>query len=392
MKRKLLWVGDAGCDSGFAKATHYTLGNKPGEALSATYDEYVLALNYRGDGAIARKYPHLSLDPSWVAGGDLFGVRRLRERVIAIRPDVIVIQQDPWNFHAYLEEIKDIDIPVVGIVALDGLNMMFAPALNRLDRIIWWQKFAQAEGVKGGVTVPSDVVGLGVDRSIFKPGDKIAARKKLGIYETVGDGFIVGNVNRNQPRKRMDLTVKYFADWVKNYGITDAFLYLHVAPTGDQGYACDQLAKYYGVNMQVVYAEPEMWKGPSDEWVVTTMQAFDIGVTTTQGEGFGLTTLEMMACGIPCVVPDWSALGEWARPAAWMVPCYGINVTPRANIIGAVPDADEFIQAMHMLYHSMSRRERFSARGLALSAEPQFNWTHIANGVALSLEAALLKL
>jgi glycosyltransferase involved in cell wall biosynthesis len=392
MKRKILWVGDAGCDSGFAKATHYTLGNKPGEGLSTTYDCYVEALNYRGDGNIARRYPHLTMYPSWVAGGDLFGVRRIRDLVIQIRPDVIVIQQDPWNFNAYLEEVKDIDIPVVGIVALDGYNMMFSPALNRLDRIIWWQKFAQEEGRKAGVTTPSAVIGLGVDRSIFKPGDRMEARKRIGLPDDVINGFIVGNVNRNQPRKRMDLTVKYFADWVNARSIRDAYLYLHVAPTGDQGYQCDQLAKYYGVNDRMIYAEPQMWKSTPEHWVVTTMQAFDVLVSTTQGEGMGLTTLEAMACGIPCIVPDWSALGEWAKPGAWMVPCDNISVTPRANVIGGVPSQDEFIHALETLYVNTSSREKLAQKGLALSMEPQFNWKLIADAVARELEAALLKL
>lgn len=392
MKRKLLWVGDAGCDSGFAKATHYTLGNKPGEGLSASYDCHVLALNYRGDGNIARQYPHLHMYPSWVAGGDLFGVRRLRDKVIDIRPDIIIIQQDPWNFNAYMEEIKDIDIPVVGIVALDGYNMMFSPALNKLDRIIWWQKFAQEEGRKAGVIVPSSVVGLGVDPSIFKPGDKTEARKKLGIYDAVGDGFIVLNVNRNQPRKRMDLTVKYFADWVINSQIDDAYLYLHVAPTGDIGYQCDQLAKYYGVNNKMIYAEPDMWKSTPEHWVVTTMQAADIGVTTTQGEGFGLTTLEMMACGKTVIAPDWSALGEWAANAAYLIPCDGISVTPRVNVIGGVPCEDHFTDALEMFYANSDIREDRERKSLQRSQESQFNWKNIADSVACELEAALLKL
>lgn len=392
MKRKLLWVGDAGCDSGFAKATHYTLGNKLGEGLSAQYDCHVIALNYRGDGDIAKNVPHLTMYPSWVAGGDLFGVSRLRDIVIKIAPDVIVIQQDPWNFWPYMEKIKDIDIPVIGIVALDGYNMMYGPSLNRLDRIIWWQKFAQEEGRKAGVTKPTAVIGLGVDRNIFKPGDKDGARKILGLPDDIASGFIVGNVNRNQPRKRMDLTVKYFADWVNVYGIADAFLYLHVAPTGDMGYHCDQLAKYYGVNDKMVYAEPDMWKSTPEHFVVTTMQAFDVGISTTQGEGFGLTSLEMMACGVPCILPDWSALGEWAKNGAWMVPCHNTAVTPRANVIGGIPDPDEFVHALNTLYENKQSREKLANKGLGLAMEPQFNWNHIADSVALQLEAALLRL
>jgi hypothetical protein len=59
------------------------------------------------------------------------------------------------------------------------------------------------------------VVPLGVDTDIYKPGDKSAARKKLGIAPVKDTDFIVCNVNRNQNRKRIDLTILYFAEWIR---------------------------------------------------------------------------------------------------------------------------------------------------------------------------------
>jgi D-inositol-3-phosphate glycosyltransferase len=98
-------------------------------------------------------------------------------------------------------------------------------------------------------------------------------------------------------------------------------LYLHVCPTGDVGYGIDQLAKYYNLKGRVILAQPGVYHGSTDDEMALTYRAANVGISTTQGEGWGLTTMEGMACGLPQIVPDWSALGEWAAPAAYLVPC-----------------------------------------------------------------------
>src|SRR4030095_6152956 len=73
--------------------------------------------------------------------------------------------------------------------------------------------------------------------------------------------------------------------------------------------------------------------------------ALDVQVTTTLGEGWGLTTMEGMACGTPQIVPDWAALGEWATPAL-KVPCSLQLAHPGINTVGALPDKEAFMKAL----------------------------------------------
>jgi hypothetical protein len=69
-------------------------------------------------------------------------------------------------------------------------------------------------------------------------------------------------------------------------------LYLHVCPTGDVGYAIDQLAKYYNLKGRVILVQPGVYHGSSEDEMVLTYRAATVGISTTQGEGWGLTTME----------------------------------------------------------------------------------------------------
>src|SRR5678816_1580382 len=243
---------------------------------------------------------------------------------------------------------------------------------------------------QGGYQGLAAVVGLGVDLHIYKPMPRLEARKLLGLPERLYDVFIVGSVNRNQPRKRLDLTISYFAQWIRQYGIDDAYLFLHVAPTADQGFDCQQLARYYGIANRLIIAEPEVYQGVGEDMLRATYAAFDIQLTTTQGEGWGLTTMEGMACGVPQIVPDWSALGEWPGDSVMKVPCTEIAVTPNyINTIGGIADRDATMSMLHDLYSSAEQRMRCRVAGLELVARPQFRWESVSLRFADEVESML---
>jgi len=177
---------------------------------------------------------------------------------------------------------------------------------------------------------------------------------------------------------------------VKTRQVEDAYLWLHVAPTGDQGYDCQQLAAYYGVANRLVLVEPGAYKGASEEFLARTYACFDVGFTTTQGEGWGLTTMEAMACGIPQIVPDWSALGEWTEDTAVKVPCTSIAVTPnRINAIGGIADREAAIAALDQLYRSPERRRELGEAGRALVSRPCYRWPAIGARFAEAIDEAL---
>jgi len=389
-KRRLLWIGDAGVSTGFARCTHEIL-----KVVREHFDVHVLALGYDGD-----PHPVQNQFPIYrCSGGDGIGIARTDELIGKIGPAVCVIQNDPWNFPYYLQRTGT--TPVVGIVAIDGKNCR-GSLLNGLQHAIFWTKFGEEQARLGGYSGESTVVPLGVDLNIYRPLDKAAIREKMSMPKVLGqrglpeDTFIVGVVGRNQHRKRLDLTLEYFAEWIHEYDVADAALWIQQAPTGERAFDLEQLAKYYRITDRlIVTAVTKDQQGVPEELLARIYNVFDVMMTTTQGEGWGLPQMEGMACGVPQVVPQWSALGEWAT-AAEQVPCYSHAATPSTghsfapNVIGGIADRREFCAALDRVYRSKERRSHMIDAGFKLCDKREHRWSSIGVATADAIRRTVL--
>ncbi len=369
-KPRLLWVGDAVVATGFERATRYTT-----RGLMNYWDVSILGLNHIGD-------PHDYLCKVFACRPDPYGVARLPNLVKELKIDLVVIQNDVWNIPDYLEKIPG--VPVIGAIAVDARNVQ-GHMLNGLDGAVFWTKFGLAEAQDGGFTKPGAVIPLGVDRSIYQPMPKEHAFKILGFDgHGLEDKFIIGNVNRNQPRKRLDLLIKYFCRWISEYKVEDAYLFMHVAPTGDVGWDIPQLFKYYmnryGVadKKRLIIVSPEIGYGVPERVMNATYNAMTIQATTTYGEGMGLPILEGYACGKTAVFPYYSALGEWASPAGMGVLCDTEQVMwMNINTVGGLANEDKYIKALDRLYREKDLRASLEEKALALAARKEYDWFNI---------------
>lgn len=379
--KKLLFIGDSPeVPSGFGRATREIVGR-----LHDHYDVTVLGINHRGDPPTV-PYPVYTA----AAGGDAFGIGRLLWMCDKIRPDLIIIQNDGWYFPYYVATLRKrtetyeyaypdhAAIPIVGAVAVDGKNFQ-SEWLHGVTEAIFWTQFAYDEARIGGYAGAAQVIPLGVDLETFYSVNRELAMDRQKV-SPLKEKFVVGNINRNQPRKRWDLTMKYFSEWVHSRGVKDAVLYLHSAPTGDQSTNVADLARYYGIFDRVVLYEPEPFYGKPDDDLRDVYNCFDVLISTTQGEGMGLPAMEAMACKVPCILPEWSAFGDWAKGAAALVPCTSTalqSFSSTVNVIGGVADERAFIEALDLLYRDKQHRELVSSLGYARVLEPRFRWQSI---------------
>lgn len=381
--KNLLFIGDAACGSGFGKASHYIL-----EVLKGRYKISVLGINFRGDhraGPVDYDYPIYAA----FAGGDGLGFRRLKEVLDKEKPELIVLQTNPWNVPQYMKELHKHgygDTPVVGIIAIEGKNCT-GYSLNGLAKAIFWTEFGRREALEGGMRadMPTAVVPLGVDTEYYTPGDKQAAREFLGIGPVKETDFIACNVNRNQNRKRIDLTILYFAEWIHTRKIEDAYLYLHVIPGSSTRVDCDQLAAYCKMQGRLILAEPKnIFHGAPEEYVRAAYQACDVGFNTTLGEGWGLTAMECMACEKPYIAGDFAAFGEWGRDAMMLARIVHEGVMPDVqNMIGGVPSKKDMLASLDVIYYNdFNSRDSWAAKSLARAREPQFQWGSVAEQFA----------
>lgn len=400
MKKNLLWIGDACVATGFARSTHYIC-----TALGEKYNVVVLGLNYMGDphGFRFPIYPCRTL----TAMNDWLGVKRVAELCTSLSIDLIVIQNDVWNIPSYIEELrkKNLEhIPVVAFLAVDGENCQ-SKDLDGVSLAIFWTEFGLNEADKGGWKGKSAVVPLGVDLNIYKLEDMQYAQQlrdharslfaQEGFptidIEAVKKGFIVGCVNRNQQRKRFDLLTRYFCKWIDTFKVEDAFLFVHACPTGEQEYDIEQLMSYYGHKDRLILVYPDLGTGIPEAQLPWTYRCMDVLASTTQGEGFGLTTLEAMALGIPVIAPEWSALGEICKDAAVLVPCTSTAATQkRINCIGGIPDEKNFIRQLQRVYQSKALRTEIATLGYERARESRFRWENVAKAFSNAIDDALL--
>jgi glycosyltransferase involved in cell wall biosynthesis len=302
-----------------------------------------------------------------------------------------------------------ISTPIIPWLAVDSKNQ-HATILNHpyISHVATWTEFGARELVSGGYTGgecgnPSiSIIPLGVDTSIFYPRDKSTSRaltcRDLSLPP---DAFIVGYVGRNQYRKRLDLLILIFSAWIKRYSISNAWLYLHIGPTGDQGVDVESLVRYYGLNAEtgvddsgqpthpipgtgrVIISSPEIGHGVDTREMPLIYSSFDVFMSTSQAEGWNLPALEAMACGVPCVLPDQGSTGwdgGWCivngESAVVLIDCptpaMTAPVNSRMHTIGGVVDVESGVAGLQEIYmtrddvKSVAEAE-FYGRGLKLA-------------------------
>jgi glycosyltransferase involved in cell wall biosynthesis len=316
----------------------------------------------------------------------MWGMDRFAHLCAEFAPDVVMINNDWWNVAAFMQRAPK-TVPVVAYMPVDGANIDPAviPHLEKLAAAIWYTDFGYREAVNAGFSGRREVIPHGLDSKLFHPMDRVRARQALNLPK---DAFIVGNVNRNQPRKRLDLTIQYFAEWIRTRGIKNALLLLHCAKR-DIGWDLQSLARYHGVENRVVFTgSDDLRDAVGTAELPLIYSALDVQVSTSLGEGWGLTTMEGMACGVPQIVPDWAALAEWATPAI-KVPCPVQLAHPEISTIGALPDKVTFMEALQELYRHEEQRREISGHCLRFVRQPQFSWETVSREIDAVLEKAV---
>jgi glycosyltransferase involved in cell wall biosynthesis len=307
----ILYCGDVGAQTGFGRVAEQLI-----PALAKEHEVHALAVNWHGDPDGMQQ--HCKMYPAMAHGTDPFGAHRMGELVQLIKPDLIFVINDIWvaiNLLDQAEPFKEsIGFKTIVYTPIDsyGLFPQLLPAIQKWDTLITYTQFAKEEVEKIGYDKPIHVVGHGTNFSDFFPIDKSKCRKELGVPEDV---FIVFNGNRNQPRKRIDLTIKGFIKFAKDK--PDARLWLNMGKK-DMGWELIPLFKRvardegYDAVGKLILTSPQFSTHNClpIEKLNKVYNACDIGVNTCIGEGWGLVNSEHAATGVAQVVPDHTSLKE----------------------------------------------------------------------------------
>ncbi|WP_448626727.1 D-inositol-3-phosphate glycosyltransferase [Geodermatophilus sp. URMC 64] len=211
------------------------------------------------------------------------------------------------------------------------------------------------------------VVPPGVDLDRFSPGDRVAARRSLGIRE---DAVVLLFVGRIQPLKAPDLLLHAAARMLADEpGLRDR-LEVHVvgAPSGSGLEAprqLEQLAAALGIDDLVRFAPPQPPHRLAEHY-----RAADVAVVPSHNESFGLVALEAQACGTPVVA---AAVG-------------GLPTAVRDGISGVLVEGREPADYAAAIRSVLARRP-FLAAGARRHAA-RFSWDRTAESLIEAYTAA----
>jgi len=335
-KEKILLVGDSlQGPTGFANdlaGVSWSLADK--------YDVHVLGLQSMQDQKVKLNIEgkprdviqHANLPRSQERWD--FGRRSLPKLLDDLEPEILLtvndiqmVQHVPEVMCGNSVSLQVIDLPSKKFLSEEALRLQMEGQLQkfkeRFPRTTKWIQYAPQDGDPP----------MGQWGHIYKMADQVVAMSDYGkkIFKKYFDmdtpriwhgvdtitfkneekpkqfqnHFVVGNLNRNQPRKQPVRTMEAFAKFAKDKD--DVLLAMQMDFRDEFGWPIDYFAQMYGIQNKMI---PPQRVGMPREAVAKTYNCWDLNLNCTGGEGFGLTHIEGFACGVPSLACDYTTSKE----------------------------------------------------------------------------------
>lgn len=387
-KKKLLWIGDSPTvETGFGRVTEQVL-----DVLKDYFDVEVLGINYYN---VEHDFPY-KIHPA--AGKDLehlktapHGTAVLEDIFKEVRPDLCVVNNDVWVVNRYSEILQPyIQAGVTkffGYVPIDGgpYHRSLVQEMYQWTGVGTYTNFGAKVLKNAGIIHDVEVIPHGTNTHDFFPIDKADARRELGLRDDV---FLVFNGNRNQPRKRYDLMVKGFAQFLKGKEKDTIGLFAHGGLRPNNGWNVPALLEremqQLGVNtnQKVLYQltdKPYPHNMVSKEKLNILYNAVDIGINTCQGEGWGLVNTEHAVCGVPQIVPNHSSLGELFSDGKGVLMPVSYWETERPYLIErGIIDPKHVARSLEYVYENYDKALERAKKAQEYFTSPELSWEHAA--------------
>lgn len=323
--KRILFLADFACATGFAQVAQNIVAQL---LKTQKYQIDIIGINYYGMPTEWNNlFPTVRLLPATVtSGGDLFGRQGFLNLLATGVYDLAFILQDAFQIEIIGKHIADIRnqlkssgrktfrwIYYFPIDATPKENWL-RESVCKADFPVVYTDYGKKECLKIIPELESKlrVINHGIDESIFHPIDeKTRAEFKKQYFMGKADGkFVVTNVNRNQPRKDIARTMQIFRLFKDQ--APEAVLYLHMKES-DVAYGLNEVARNFNLIPDEDYILPTNFhehSGVPASIVNAIYNVSDVVMTTSLGEGWGLSMTEGMACKTPVIAPNHTSLTE----------------------------------------------------------------------------------
>ena len=183
---------------------------------------------------------------------------------------------------------------------------------------------------------------------------------------------------RNQPRKRIDLTIRAFKLFSEDKP-SNVKLYLHMGVV-DSHINVSKMVKRLGIDRRLLVTNLRtgVQNIPIDK-LNLIYNATDVGLNTGLGEGWSLTNIEHTVTGAPQVVGDHSALQELYYDCGLLVPITTDYVLDNIMTTGKLVTPEDVAEKLNDLYYNQDLYNSLSERAIKKFTSEEYSWQNIAN-------------
>lgn len=375
-KAKVLWISDLVTPTGFARVSHSII-----EHLTDKYDIVGLGVNYRGD-------PHNYNFPIYPAslGGRIFGEDRLVNILNNSKFDILYILNDAWVVNNYLDFIKKnvkTKLPkIVVYFPVDSTNHDpdWYSNFDIVSKAVTYTEFGRTvvNDPKCKEDLELSIIPHGVNQDLFykKYTNRKDAKRALVGKNKNPDSFIFLNANRNQPRKRLDITLNAFKLFAE--GKDDVMLHMHCG-VRDAHIDVAKLSQRLEIDNKLILTNlnPGV-QTVSDSALNDIYNASDVGLNTSMGEGWGLTSIEHAMTGAPQIVPSHSACAEIFMDCGLLVPTTLDFTFDNSMTVGKLISPELLAEKMNLVYNDKELYKSLSAKSIDKFSDPKYSWKVIS--------------
>ena len=273
-------------------------------------------------------------------------------------------------------------IPWAAMIPIDApMTRKWANYLVNADMVIAYSDFGERELLKHFPDFMTKKIYHGVDTEIFRPRERRGElRRKWGVPEDKFMFLFVGaNMGERKCIPHLMLTFKHFLE--KH---PDSILYLFTnLALWPSGYDIMGFAEELGIQNKVMMPRfNTILDSVEDEELAELYGCADTTINASLGEGFGLSVLESMACGIPVIATDNSSMTELVSGHGWLV-----NTVPEETWIDVPcwvptvqkfnpPDLNSLLKCMEGAYQNPDLREKYGKEGREFAVK-NYDWGQI---------------
>lgn len=322
-RKILVWADAPMAPTGFGTVTRYVLEqlHKTGE-----YEVDVLAINYYGQFYDSKEFPYQIVPARMGDPRDPYGNKMLLEALQRKDYDLLWILNDTHVVNGIVDQLDKLRtfkqqrgqkvFKVVFHYPIDCTVIEKAAKMIRFaDAAVCITEYGKQETLKKmpDCNKDIDVVYHGCDPAKFHKVQQNMRRQWRARYLSVKspDTFLWINTNRNSIRKDMARNILAFKEFRKH--VPDSRIYLHCAHSDNNielAVACEELGLSNKTDV-LFPARLDLKKGGYPVEILNGLyNTADAFMSTTLGEGWGLTATEAMSAGLPILLPNNSSAPE----------------------------------------------------------------------------------